>query len=169
MGSGIDGAQEMQIHRLSAAKVRNAKPGLHADGGGLYLQVTCGKDRVSRSWLFRYSLPEIIISASGKPHRRTRDAGLGPTATVSLSEAREPSRQRARSEARRALAELARKLRHAGARPVAGQGYRSRADHQDTGTDLDGKTRNGEPHTRPGRGDPRLGGGVRLSRHRQPS
>ena len=93
MGSGIDGAQEMQIHRLSAAKVRNAKPGLHADGGGLYLQVTCGKDRVSRSWLFRYSLPEIIISASGKPHRRTRDAGLGPTATVSLSEARELARQ----------------------------------------------------------------------------
>ena len=93
MGSGIDGAQEMQIHRLSAAKVRNAKPGLHADGGGLYLQVTCGKDRVSRSWLFRYSLPEIIISASGKLHRRTRDAGLGPTATVSLSEAREKARQ----------------------------------------------------------------------------
>jgi hypothetical protein len=30
--------------RLSSAAVRNAKPGFwHADGGGLYLQVTTGK------------------------------------------------------------------------------------------------------------------------------
>jgi hypothetical protein len=33
-----------QVERLSSAKVRQAKPGLHPDGGGLYLQVTFGKD-----------------------------------------------------------------------------------------------------------------------------
>jgi hypothetical protein len=33
-----------QTERLSSAKVRHAKPGLHNDRGGLYLQVTAGKN-----------------------------------------------------------------------------------------------------------------------------
>jgi hypothetical protein len=44
--------------RLSSAAVRNAKPGWHADGGGLYLQVTTGKKdgQINKSWVFCYAL-----------------------------------------------------------------------------------------------------------------
>ena len=63
-----------RIHRLSAVAVRNAKPGVHADGGGLYLQVT---DTGARSWLFRYSVGG-----------RERYCGLGSLNTVSLQDAR---------------------------------------------------------------------------------
>lgn len=50
-------------------------PGLHADGGGLYLQV--GKSG-SKSWIFRFTRNKV-----------TRDMGLGPLNTVSLSDARD--------------------------------------------------------------------------------
>lgn len=73
------------IHRLSARAVANAKPGMHADGGGLYLQVT---PKLARSWIFRYTRAK-------RPH----DMGLGSLHTVSLQEAREKALQ-----ARRALA-----------------------------------------------------------------
>jgi hypothetical protein len=37
--------------------VKNAKPGMCADGGGLYLQVTTGKNgQINKSWLFRYTV-----------------------------------------------------------------------------------------------------------------
>lgn len=62
------------INRLSARGVATAKPGMHADGGGLYLQVT---PTGARSWIFRYT-------RAGKAH----DMGLGPVHTVSLAEAR---------------------------------------------------------------------------------
>ena len=75
------------IHRLSLAAVKNARPGKRADGtprakmcsdgGGLYLQVTPGELRVSRSWIFRYA-----------SSRRERYMGLGSLDTVSLAEAR---------------------------------------------------------------------------------
>jgi integrase len=65
-----------KIHRLSALKIANVKAhGMHADGGGLYLQVG---ETGSRSWVFRF-----------KKEGRTRDMGLGPLATVSLAKARE--------------------------------------------------------------------------------
>jgi integrase len=65
-----------KIHRLSALKVAKSKrPGMYADGGGLYLQVGSNE---SRSWIFRF-----------KANGRTRDMGLGSLATVSLAEARE--------------------------------------------------------------------------------
>ncbi len=85
----------MRVHRLSAAKIRHAKPGkLLADGGGLMLQTTIGKDgRKNQSWLFRYALPEKIVSRNGKARQRTRDMGIGPLATVSLHEARERAKQ----------------------------------------------------------------------------
>ncbi|WP_284258562.1 tyrosine-type recombinase/integrase [Acidocella aquatica] len=62
------------INKLSAAKVKNAGPGLHGDGANLYLQVspTGGK-----SWSFRFML-----------NRRVREMGLGPLHIVSLAEAR---------------------------------------------------------------------------------
>ncbi len=64
------------LHRLSALKASRIKePGLHADGGGLYLQVGKGD---ARSWIFRYA-------ADG----RERQMGLGPAHTVGLAEARD--------------------------------------------------------------------------------
>jgi integrase len=67
------------MQRLSSAAVRNAKPGWHADGGGLYLQVTTGKDgHINRSWVFCYVL-----------NKRERQMGLGSLNTIGLSQARE--------------------------------------------------------------------------------
>ena len=63
------------IHRLSALAVSRAKRrGLHADGGGLFLQIARNG---SRSWLFRYTL-------NGK----TRHMGLGSLEVIGLASAR---------------------------------------------------------------------------------
>jgi integrase len=62
------------IHRLKPIQVRSAKPGMYADGGGLYLRVHA----TGRSWVFRF---------------RGRQMGLGPVHTVSLAEARERARE----------------------------------------------------------------------------
>jgi integrase len=68
-----------QINRLTALKVdRTRDPGLHHDGAGLYLQVTAGKDGVTKSWLYRFVLDS-----------RERRMGLGSLNDVSLVEARE--------------------------------------------------------------------------------
>src|SRR5262245_4590913 len=77
--------------RLTALKVARAKrPGMYADGGGLYLQVTEG----GASWIYRYML-------NGRAH----EMGLGPLALYGLSEAR-------------AKALDARRLRHEGVDPI---------------------------------------------------
>lgn len=67
-----------QINRLTATNVKTKPPGMHADGGSLYLLVK--PDGKSRSWIFRYR-----DRVTGK----LRDMGLGPTWDVSLAEARE--------------------------------------------------------------------------------
>jgi integrase len=68
-----------QIDRLSSAKVKNAKPGLHPDGGGLYLQVTISKNgHLNKSWVFRFARDG-----------RERRMGLGSLNTFGLGEARE--------------------------------------------------------------------------------
>jgi integrase len=59
---------------LTAIEVKNAKPGRHADGGGLYLMV---RPSGSSSWLLR-------AQRDGRRH----DFGLGSTAAVSLALAR---------------------------------------------------------------------------------
>jgi integrase len=83
------------IYKLSGADLKRSKPGLHGDGGGLWLQVTRGAaGHPSRSWLFRFTVAG-----------RRREMGLGPVITVGLAEAREA-----------ALA--ARKLLHAGIDPI---------------------------------------------------
>src|SRR6516162_7803357 len=65
------------IHRLSSAAVRNAKPGMHPDGGGLYLQATEAADHtISKSWVFRFATGRIVTSASGKPRSEERQVGL---------------------------------------------------------------------------------------------
>jgi integrase len=77
--------------RLTALKVEKAKqPGMYADGGGLYLQVTAG----GASWIYRYMLAG-----------RAREMGLGPLALFGLAEAR-------------AKALDARRLRHEGIDPI---------------------------------------------------
>lgn len=63
------------LNKLSQLKIlKVTTPGLYADGGGLYLQVT--KAGV-KSWLFRYM-------RAGK----ARGMGLGPLHTIGLAEAR---------------------------------------------------------------------------------
>jgi integrase len=66
----------VQINRLSFAAINaKSKPGLYADGGGLYLQIAKGG---SKSWIFRYML-------AGRP----RKMGLGSVNTLPLKLARE--------------------------------------------------------------------------------
>ncbi len=61
---------------LTPLAVKNAKPGRHADGGGLHLLV---KESGARSWVYRFML-------NGK----SRDVGLGPAGQggISLADAR---------------------------------------------------------------------------------
>jgi len=59
---------------LTTIEVKNAKPGRHSDGSGLYLM---GRPSGSSSWLLR-------AQRDGKRH----DFGLGSTAAVSLAHAR---------------------------------------------------------------------------------
>lgn len=81
------------IGRLTSNLVRNAKPGpngrtvLLCDGGGLWLQVGRGKDgKITKSWIFRYSVPGTKISRTGSEYRRERQMGLGPLHTVGLAD-----------------------------------------------------------------------------------
>jgi hypothetical protein len=66
-----------EINRLTHREIENTnQPGMHSDGGGLYLQVTKGADgSICKSWLFRYS-------ANG----RERQMGLGPLKDIKLVE-----------------------------------------------------------------------------------
>lgn len=64
-----------QLNRLTSLGVARAKrPGMYADGLGLYLRVAPGG---SKQWIFRFV-------ADG----RTRDLGIGPAHTLTLAEAR---------------------------------------------------------------------------------
>jgi integrase len=64
------------INQLTARKVLTLKePGYHADGAGLWLQVT---QAGGKSWIFTYSL-----------RGRSREMGLGSASRVTLAEARE--------------------------------------------------------------------------------
>jgi integrase len=67
------------INRLPAS-FKSLKPGLHADGGNLYLQVSLGASGNRRlSWVFRYALRG----------QRARDMGLGSVNDMCLAEVRE--------------------------------------------------------------------------------
>lgn len=79
------------LNRLAARQVLVLGPGMHADGGGLYLQVGAAG---GRSWIFRY-----------RSYGRLRDMGLGSARAVSLREARD-------------LAAAARAVRAAGRDPL---------------------------------------------------
>ncbi|MBL4741135.1 MAG: DUF4102 domain-containing protein [Sneathiella sp.] len=72
----MGGKMARSINRLSARKVSTiTESGMHADGGGLNLQVSRSG---SKSWIFRFML-----------NGRAREMGLGPYHTISLLEARE--------------------------------------------------------------------------------
>ncbi|MBO9518068.1 MAG: integrase arm-type DNA-binding domain-containing protein [Porphyrobacter sp.] len=62
---------------LTPLAVKNAKPGRHADGGGLHLLV---KESGARSWVYRFML-----------NGRSRDVGLGAAGSggISLADARD--------------------------------------------------------------------------------
>jgi len=65
------------INRLSPARVKTAKAGMHPDGGNLYLRVAEGPHGLTRGWMFRYVLGG-----------RQRYMGLGSLRDVSLADAR---------------------------------------------------------------------------------
>ena len=80
-------------NKLTAAIVRQSKPGIYADGAGLFLQVTKGADgKFKRSWLVRVRLPG----------GRVREMGLGRVDEVELAMARDRA-QDARALARDGL------------------------------------------------------------------
>ncbi len=59
---------------------------MYGDGGGLYLQVTGdGKEKIAKSWIFRYRF-NGHTSKAGKP--LAREMGLGSLDTWTLAEAR---------------------------------------------------------------------------------
>ncbi len=67
------------LNRLSQLEVINAKVGMHADGGGLYLQVTkTASGQLNKSWLYRYAVGG-----------RERQMGLGSLTEVKLADARQ--------------------------------------------------------------------------------
>jgi len=73
---------------ISTLQLKNAKPGMHADGNGLYLYV---KDGGAKSWIFRYQIAS-----------RRREMGLGALANLPVISAR--------AEAARLKAMVANKL-----------------------------------------------------------
>jgi integrase len=77
VGNPAEGEMARALHQLKVKQIESEKrPGRYADGGGLYLQVqrAVGARRVTKSWLFRYTL-----------HGRAREMGLGPLHTVPLA------------------------------------------------------------------------------------
>lgn len=83
-------------YKLTDAIVqRTNNPGVYADGGGLFLQVSRSKTRTTKSWLVRVRPPGMSL----------REMGLGSLLNVSLAEARD-------------LAADARKLAASGVDPI---------------------------------------------------
>ena len=62
-------------YKLTAIEVKNAPPGKHADGGGLWLWK---REDGGGQWVLRVSI-----------HGRRREMGLGSLSEVSLKEARQ--------------------------------------------------------------------------------
>lgn len=72
---GVYGVPKIVRNRLTATAVRNAKPGKHCDGLGLYLIVS---QQHGKSWVWR-----------GTVRGQRREYGLGPASLVTLAEARQ--------------------------------------------------------------------------------
>ena len=63
------------VGKLAAVGLKSKPPGMHGDGGGLWLQVT--PNERGRSWIFRYTL-------NGRSH----EMGLGSLDAIGLAQAR---------------------------------------------------------------------------------
>jgi integrase len=86
------------------------KPGVHADGLGLYLQCTPGSNgQINKSWFYRFAR-----------NGRERRMGLGALHDVSLAEARK-------------LADSARRLHRQGVDPIAARDAEKRGQSRDAG------------------------------------
>ncbi|MFN2100902.1 tyrosine-type recombinase/integrase [Altererythrobacter sp. MF3-039] len=70
--------------KLTALKVKHAKPGRHGDGEGLYLLVS---KTGAKSWMVR------VMARNPENEWKRRDIGLGSAADYSLEEARERARE----------------------------------------------------------------------------
>lgn len=77
MSSALKRLTALQVNRI----IKDQLVGLHADGGGLYLQIT---GRKGCSWLFRYK---------NNGRRTPRDMGLGSAPSIGLAEARRKAEQ----------------------------------------------------------------------------
>jgi integrase len=76
---GRDMGMGRALHRLSDPEIKQRrKSGYYADGGCLYLRIAPGG---TKGWIFRYTL-----------NGRTRDAGLGSVADVTLKKARQEAK-----------------------------------------------------------------------------
>lgn len=96
------------LNKLTVRKAEAlAAPGRHADGGGLYLDITSAG---SKSWLFLYRSPVHRTVRNGKPVGRSREMGLGSFGT--------DQGDRISLAAARTLAEDARRLIKAGLDPL---------------------------------------------------
>ena len=72
------------LNHLASKFVETTKePGIHADGGNLYLLVTVSG---SKRWVFKYKTKQT--TETGK-NRQSREMGLGPWPDISLARARE--------------------------------------------------------------------------------
>ncbi|MGO4910549.1 Arm DNA-binding domain-containing protein [Pseudorhodobacter sp. W20_MBD10_FR17] len=67
------------LNRLSAIGIKNAVPGMHCDGGGLWLRK---REDGGGQWLLRFTL-----------HGQRREMGLGGITDISLKQARELATQ----------------------------------------------------------------------------
>jgi integrase len=77
------------LNRLTDRRVKTAPPGMHCDGGGLYLQVSAGADgTVRKSWIFRFATTKAERKTDPELGRE-RQMGLGTFSDTSLAQARE--------------------------------------------------------------------------------
>lgn len=78
-------------HRLTAIEVKNATPGYHHDGGGLWLRVVTSSNGKAgpRSFFYRY-----------QAHGKDRWMGLGSTESVTLKDARDAADRARRQRAK---------------------------------------------------------------------
>ena len=74
-GKRVDMMTAHNLSRISAAEVKNADPGKHADGGGLWL---VKQKSGSAQWVLRVTV-----------HGRRREMGLGSYPSLSMKDARE--------------------------------------------------------------------------------
>jgi hypothetical protein len=86
------------INRLKQTDLKRTKPGMFADGAGLYLRVSIGKDgAICRSWIYRYSTDTYVTATrkDGTMYQRQREAqvGLGAVDRVGLEDARRAAKE----------------------------------------------------------------------------